>query len=120
MKRLVSLTMVLAFFVVVPQCFGQSQAAEKDASQLLTEQQLVQMFHLLMVQRPETTIKVCHITPGPMQAEGEGFTLRIPEESPSLAGHCAHGDCTMYSVVGPGNRCVCDGGDDGLEVELCV
>jgi len=58
MKTLLSLTMVLAFFVAVPQCLGQSQDAEENASQLLTEQQLAQMVLLLKGPAPQN----CHQT----------------------------------------------------------
>jgi len=56
MNKLISLAVVVAFFVAIPQCFGQSQDAEKDASQLLEEQQLVQMFQLAMLAK-ETKCK---------------------------------------------------------------
>ena len=55
MKGLVSLAVVVAFFVAVPQCLGQSQDAEKDAGQLLEEQQLVQMFQLAMMAKEKET-----------------------------------------------------------------
>ena len=60
MKRLVSLAVVVAFFVAIPQCLGQSQDAEKDASQLLTEQQLVRMFNLAMAPPPSCHQTVCN------------------------------------------------------------
>jgi len=40
MKKLISLAVVVAFFVTIPQCLGQ----DADQSQLLEEQQLVQMW----------------------------------------------------------------------------
>jgi len=47
MKKLISLAVVVAFFVAIPQCLGQD--ADQSPAQLLTEQQLVQMFHLVMM-----------------------------------------------------------------------
>ena len=54
MKTLLSLTMVLAFLVAIPQCFGQD--ACQSPAQLLEEQQLVQMSLLLMA--PPTIVAV--------------------------------------------------------------
>ena len=50
MKGLISLAVVVAFFVTIPQCLGQD--ADQSPGQLLTEQQLVQMFQLAMLQGP--------------------------------------------------------------------
>ena len=106
MKKLVSLT-VLAFFVAVPQCFGQ----DAEQSQPLEQQQLVQMFHLVMVQqRPDDDdIKICHII-APAEDPFTGFTLRLPKDSPAIAGHCEHGDCTEgnFENIGSPNKCECD------------
>ncbi len=116
MKGLVSLAVVVAFLVAIPQCLGQD--AEQSPAQLLTEQQLVQMLNLLMVQRPENTILICHIPFGPPQDPDEGFTLMLRADSPSLKGHCKHGDCTNFALTGVSNNCTC-GGDDGTLTELC-
>ena len=48
MKILLSLAVVVAFFVAIPQCLGQD--ADQSPAQLITEQQLVQMFNLAMMQ----------------------------------------------------------------------
>jgi len=53
MKTLLSLTMVLAFFVAIPQCFGQD--ACQSPAQLLEEQQPLQMSLLVMAPRHVTT-----------------------------------------------------------------
>ena len=61
MKTLLSLTMVLAFFVAIPQCFGQD--ADQSPAQLFTEQQPLQMS--LLVMAPPTIVAVppsCHQT----------------------------------------------------------
>ncbi len=105
MKRLLSLAVVVAFFVAVPQCLGQSQDAEKDASQLLEDQQLVQMFHLLMVQgRLET--KICHVIPAG-GALAQGFILLVTDQA--LDRHLEHGDCLDYfaNPDEPGEPCSC-------------
>jgi len=106
MKKLISLAIVLAFFVIVPQCLGQSQDAEKDAAQLLTEQQLVQMFHLVMAQgKPEN--KICHLSP---RSPWDGFVRLVNERS--VQGHLNHGDCEQYgaSPDEPGEPCDCSCG----------
>ncbi len=115
MKGLISLAVVVAFFVAIPQCLGQSQDAEKDASQLLEEQQLVQMFHLAMVQRgrPQPKTTVCH-QGGGRNKQGNGFRLTVKDGN-ELIRHCEHGDCTNFETFGEGNsRCVCP------EVTECV
>jgi len=109
MKKLISLAVVVAFFIAVPQCFGQSQDTEKDAGQLLTEQQLAQMFHLAMVQQPEMT-EVCHRVRG---GPGDGVVLTVPV-GPALDAHCRHGDCTEFYLTDEPASCVC-GGDQQLE-----
>jgi len=58
MKTLLSLTMVLAFFVAIPQCFGQD--ADQSPAQLFTEQQLVLMFNLAMAPPPSCHQTVCN------------------------------------------------------------
>jgi len=60
MKGLISLAVVVAFFVTIPQCLGQSQ----DACQLLEEQPLAQMSLLLIA--PTTSVAV------PVQGRGQG------------------------------------------------
>ena len=105
MKGLISLAVVVAFFVTIPQCLGQSQDAEKDAGQLLTEQQLVQMFHLVMVQgQPE--IPICHVTPAG-GTFAQGFILLVNEMA--LGAHLNHGDCEEYNADSddPGEPCSC-------------
>jgi len=109
MKTLLSLTMVLAFFVAVPQCLGQD--ADQSPAQLLTEQQLVQMFHLAMVQA--NTVEICHMTAGADPAEGDGFMITIPLGA--VAGHCRHGDCTDFYLTTNQINCVCG----GFQIDLC-
>ncbi len=104
MRKLVSLAVVVAFFVAVPQCLGESQDAEKDAAQLLEEQQLVQMFHLVMVQQPE--IPICHVTPAG-GTFAQGFILLVNEMA--LDAHLNHGDCDEYNANSDelGEPCSC-------------
>ncbi len=110
MKRLVSLAVVVAFFIAIPQCLGQCQDAEKDASQLLEDQQLVQMFHLVMAQRPDT--KICHLTPAG-GALDQGFIMLVNDRS--LDRHLNHGDCLDYNftIDEPGEPCSCPPCPDG-------
>jgi len=105
MKRLISLAVVVAFFIAIPQCLGQSQDAEKDAAQLLTEQQLVQIFHLVMAQeQPE--IPICHVTPAG-GTFAQGFILLVNEMA--LDAHLNHGDCADYNANSDelGEPCSC-------------
>ena len=53
MKGLISLAVVVAFFVAIPQCFGQD--ACQSPAQLLEEQQPLQMSLLVMAPPPS-----CH------------------------------------------------------------
>ena len=50
MRKLVSLAVVVAFFVAIPQCFGQDACL--SPAQLLEEQQPLQMSLLVMMQGP--------------------------------------------------------------------
>ena len=111
MKRIISLAVVVAFFVTVPQCLGQSQDAEKDAAQLLTEQQLEQMFHLVMVQA--NMVDICHITAAADPIEGDGVVIAI--SMAALAVHCRHGDCSEFYSTANGINCVCG----GQQIDLC-
>jgi len=79
MKRLVSLAVVVAFFVAIPQCLGQSQDAEKDATLLLTEQQLVQMFHLAMAPPTIASVPVSNLLlpPGCIKCCGDERKMAI-------------------------------------------
>jgi len=124
MKTLVSLTMVVAFFVAIPQCFGQSQDAENDASQLLEEQQLVQMSLLLTAPqisvgvpvsfllkgpggRQDTTL-ICHFKETRKHCGGTGGGLRTIKSDPAtIARHESHGDCSspVDDCIG---HCKCD------------
>jgi len=106
MKAIISLAVVVAFFVAVPQCLGQSQDTEKDAAQLLTEQQLVQMFKMAMVQgRPEA--QICHVDPK-SPSPGVGRIVLVNEKS--VQAHLRHGDCEDYvanNLDEPGKPCEC-------------
>jgi len=103
MKRLVSLAVFVAFLVAIPQCFGQDDG--QSPAQLLEQQQLVQMFHLVMVQRSETGI--CHITSrGTFPAEG---VILFVNDTARIQ-HLNHGDCADYdaaTVDESGRSCAC-------------
>jgi len=101
MKGLISLAIVVAFFVTIPQCLGQD--ACQSPTQLLEEQQLVQMFHLVMAQQPD--MKICHVTP---RSPNQGVILLVNDRN--LIVHLNHGDCENYSAVTvdePGRSCSC-------------
>jgi len=133
MKGLISLAVVVAFFVTIPQCLGQSQ----DSSQLLTEQQLVQMFQLAMApptiasvpvsnllqrgrERPpkEGTEEICHykkiLKHCFIDGEFRGGGQRTVQES-KVQGHLVHeplGDCLIEdantNITDCPNHCICN------------
>ena len=116
MKRLISLAVVVAFFVAVPQCLGQSQDAEQLPAQLLEEQQLVQMSLLMMapptivavpvsnlLQKPDRgpkpdqgpKVDICHFKQTRKHCDGlGGGEITVVFESKSYFRHLDHGDCT--------------------------
>ena len=97
---------VVAFFVAIPQCFGQD--AEQSPGQLLEEEQLVQMSLLLMA--PPTFVAVPVLMAPPDMVTIFHFKTRrkhCPDDSGGFLGggeitinrkqlqkHLAHGDCT--------------------------
>jgi len=100
MKGLVSLAVVVAFFVAIPQCFGQDACL--SPAQLLEEQQPLQMSLLLM---PPTTIASVPVQgrgkgpPGPEEQGGPGCIKTCSDtkkdgrqECKSLSGQ-ARADC---------------------------
>ena len=113
MKRLVSLAAVVAFFVAIPQCLGQSQDAEQSPAQLPEEQQLVEMALLLtapptiasvpvsnLLLAPPAKITICHFKRIRKHCEGEGGGRRtIRHTQKSTDQHNAHGDCSGSDVV---------------------
>ncbi len=110
MKGLISLAVVLAFFVAVPQCLGQSQDTEQLPAQLLEEQQLVQMFQLAMMQGPpggfrQNSTLVCHQSRR-AKNPGQGFTLTV-NNGKTLKRHCDHGDCTVFPPPDADTMCTC-------------
>ena len=110
MKGLISLAVVVAFFVTIPQCLGQSQDAEKDASQLLEEQQLVQMSLLApptivavpvsnLLMAPPTRIQICHFKNIRKHCDGKGGGLRmINFTQKAVDQHNEHGDCSVPDI----------------------
>jgi len=99
MKRLASLAIVLALFVAVP--LGQD--ADQSPAQLLEEQQLVQMFHMVMAQgRPD--MKICHVN-----IRDQGVILLVNDKTLDI--HLSHGDCKEGEYVADpdevGDRCDC-------------
>ena len=109
MKGLSSLAVVVAFFVTIPQCLGQSQDAEKDAALLLTEQQLVQMFNLAMA--PPTIASVPVMAPGCIKECNDLFSTQACKDEPTREAQktcredvraardnctlCCHTDCSV-------------------------
>jgi len=105
MKGLISLAVFVAFFVAIPQCLGQSQDAEKDASQLLTEQQLVQMLHMLVVQAGQSEdVRICHIPSG--RGGLGGFIMFTTFKG--FEGHKKHGDCECTEDDLPSRSTPCE------------
>ena len=129
MKRLVSLAVVVAFFVAIPQCFGQD--AEQSPAQLLEEQQLVQMSLLLtapptivavpvsnLLQRGgPPKVEICHFkkfrkhcvkTDGTIVGGG---VRTIKDDGVALQRHLAEGtgDCLAFDTTVCGGHCVCLG-----------
>jgi len=103
MKKLVSLA-VLAFFVALP--LGQ----DAEQSQLLEEQQLLQMFHMVMMV-PPATVEICHLVPPNSFGIGTGILINVPEDSPAARRHRDHGDCEegdpSFSRDDDGLHCSC-------------
>ena len=114
MKKLVSLAVVVAFFVTIPQCLGQSQDAEKDASQLLEEQQLEQMVHLAMVLEPPVTVEICHLVGAPGSG---GILINVPQAS--VPGHLVHGDCEEPNFTSSDGFSCCCFNDPSCGIIIC-
>ncbi len=107
MKTLLSLTMVLAFFVAIPQCFGQD--ADQSPAQLFTEQQPLQMSLLVMAPPPSCHQTVCNPALKEIACDPKGNS--VSAKACRDARQICRQECNIECHAGPvvGEECNADG-----------